>query len=112
MATLPHDVVDLYLAPVAITLDGQLEDLSHMTVHELDVHVGVRTDHDPLDVAGRRAGLLKAFTHVTDMHGWTLAWGDRGLLISHAEHRLTLGLPQNLRNYLDVGAGGREDEAT
>lgn len=35
------------------------------------------------------------------MHGWTAAWHDRGLRLSHDEHELVLGIPANLR---DLGA--------
>ncbi|HEY1536349.1 MAG TPA: hypothetical protein VGF76_20155 [Polyangiaceae bacterium] len=44
MPVLPHDVADLRLAPVALTIEAQIEELSALSLQELHVHVGLVSD--------------------------------------------------------------------
>ena len=105
MTIRPHDVTDLYLAPVALNLDTELDNLAGLSQHELRLLVALRTNRDPGFRTGtteRREDLLEAVTHGIEMHDWQASWHFRGLEIAHQQHRLVLGVPTNVRTYLDV----------
>lgn len=96
----PHDTTDIFLAPVALSLDQRLEELAELSPQELDFRIGLETGADTHSPELRSRGLLLSLTHVIDLHGWTVEWSSRGLRLSHEEHCLTLGLPQSLAEYL------------
>jgi hypothetical protein len=105
MTIRPHDVTDLYLAPVALSLDAELDNLAGLSHHELRLLVAVRTNRGPgvqHEYDRAREDLLEAVTHDIEMHGWQASWHLRGLEIAHQQHRLVLGVPANVRSYLDV----------
>jgi hypothetical protein len=97
----PHDVTDLYLAPVAITLDARLNELAAMTIDQLDGLVELRTTQRPASSDERRDAMLKTITHAVDTRGWDASWHERGLAISHAQHTVVLGVPANVKSYLE-----------
>lgn len=102
MATRPHDVTDLYLAPVAISLDAALDELDGQSAAELGETIALRTNREPAGGDERRAAMLDAVTHLVELHEWQVSWDARGLELAHDGHRLVLGLPQNVRDYLEL----------
>ncbi|MFC6239250.1 hypothetical protein [Longivirga aurantiaca] len=104
MAARPHDIVDLYLAPVALGVDERLAELARLSQAELFVQVSLSTDREPVSTEERRRGLLLTVTHLLELHDWEPAWdeGGRGLRLSHGGHSLTLGITPNLREFLET----------
>jgi hypothetical protein len=100
MPTLPHDIADLHLAPLLLTLDERLEEMGRLTVDELRGQVAVISDQPDWTRELRSAALLVAVGRFTDCHGWTLAHHPRGLQVSHDDHRVVLGVPTNFGDYL------------
>jgi hypothetical protein len=100
MTIRPHDLTDLYLAPVALELDRRLAALSGRSREELNVEVAIATDREPWDAESRRALLLQALVHVVPLHGWQVSWANRGLRLNHGEHELALGVPDSVRVYI------------
>ena len=100
MTVRPRDLTDLYLSPVALQLDRRLEEFSRLSSDELSSTVALSTDREPRDAASRSALALKALTHLLPLHGWGVTWDARGLRVSHDEHELVLGVPDNLRRYI------------
>lgn len=96
----PTDIVDLHLAPLALRLDSNLERLSGMSPSELDLEIALATNGEPQGFEKRQKALLNTVTHLVDLHGWTASWHSRGLNLAHHEHSLVLGVPDNLRSYL------------
>ena len=100
MTIRPHDVVDLYLAPVALGVDAELARLSEMSQRDLELEIALDTNQEPRTSEARRRALLETVTHRVELHGWTAAWHDRGLRLAHEDHHLVLGVPPNLQSYL------------
>ena len=102
MALRPHDMVDLHLVPVALAIDQRLSELATLTPDQLFLQVSLATDREPVGVEDRRQGLLATAPHVIDLKGWVPSWDAtrRGLRLGHAEHSLTLGISDNLRDFL------------
>jgi hypothetical protein len=96
----PHDVSDLLLAPLALRLDQELENLAGLTAGELHFRVCLATDRDPHDADQRRRLLLEMLGRFLETHDWSLSWGERGLVLTHDDHRLVLGIPANVRAYV------------
>jgi hypothetical protein len=103
MTTLPRDISDLYMSPLALELDRRLEQLEGLTEAELEFEVTLATDRQPRDVADRSALVLAMLTRALATHGWKASWVPRGLRVSHADHHLVLGVPPNVRAYLGNG---------
>ena len=102
MSLRPQTVSDLYLAPVALRLDAELESLGGRDHLKLRDYVALRTSRAPLGVEERREALLKAIGTMRDLRGWELSWDDRGLRVSNGDFQLVLGLPANVRSYLEL----------
>ena len=100
MAERPHDVTDLYLAPVLLEADSRLEQLGSLGPDDLSFQVTLETNIEPRDAAGRRKALLETVRRRVDLHGWKLSLTDRGLAVEHDDRRIVLGLPENLREYI------------
>ncbi|QLQ11362.1 MAG: hypothetical protein HZY75_14520 [Nocardioidaceae bacterium] len=100
MNTRPKDFTDLYLAPVAIRVDADLEELASESAKGLPLWIAMRTDREPSSVEDRRTLLIESLLHDTEMHNWELAWVPRGLELGHDGHRIVLGVPDNVRDYL------------
>lgn len=100
MTLRPHDIADLYLAPLALHLDANLELLSGKSPEEVDLEVAIATNREPQGAADRREALLDTVTHLVDMQGWSASWHDRGLRLTHDGHSMVLGIPASLRSYL------------
>lgn len=100
MAERPHDMTDLYLAPVVLELDARLEEMAALTEDELGYQVILETDIEPRDTAERRKALVETIRRRAELHGWTLSLHARGLAVSHDAHSFVLGLPDNVRAYI------------
>ncbi len=98
--TAPHDVTDLYLAPVLLALDARIEDLGRLGLDELRNVVALESDTPDRTAELRVSGLLRTVTHLIDTHGWTVAWTPRGIEVGHGRHRIVLGVPDTFREFV------------
>ena len=98
--TRPHDITDLYLAPVALGIDAEITALDHLTHDQLLTHIALVTNREPRSLDERRALFVDAVTRHVELHGWVATWDPRGLRLTNDEHTLVLGLPANIRGYL------------
>lgn len=104
MTRRPHDVEDLFLAPVALAVDEALAALAGLSQAELGEAVAVRTNSQPRTDEERRAAMLEAVTHLVDLHQWEATWDERGLALTHSSHGLVLGVPRNVLEYVGTGS--------
>ncbi|WP_173921793.1 hypothetical protein [Agromyces sp. Marseille-P2726] len=100
MAERPHDVTDLYLAPVLLEADSRLEQLGSLSSDDRDFQITLETNIEPRNGAERRKALLETIRRRVDLHGWELSLTERGLAVSHDDRVIVLGLPANLREYV------------
>jgi hypothetical protein len=99
MTTMPHNVADLYLAPVALAVDARLTELGALSPEELQSRIGVESDLPDYTVAMREEAILRSVTHLIDLHGWTAEWDSRGVRLAHEPHALVLGIPHNVQAF-------------
>jgi hypothetical protein len=111
VTTAPHDVSDLYLAPLLLALDARLEELGQLDSEDLSRQVALVSDQPDWTRELRESGLLRAVQHFIDCHHWELSWDPRGLRVAHASRHLVLGLPANLVEYL-AGSASHSDETS
>lgn len=102
--TNPHNLGDLYLAPVALRVDAELARLGALSADDLLFDLVVDTNREPVSAADRQRLLIEHLTQTLELHGWQLAWGERGLVVSHGENDLTLGISDVMHDYLAGGA--------
>ncbi len=69
MIAVPHDTNDTLLAPVALRLDQQLEELSALDQKELLYFVALSTDREPHTHERRCELLMTPATREVDCHG-------------------------------------------
>lgn len=100
MTPLPHDITDLALAPVLVTLDSQLESFVGLEPEEIAFRITLETNRQPRDSEQRAQAALETVTRFVDLHGWQVGWTPRGLCVNHDAHRVTLAVPEELRTYL------------
>jgi hypothetical protein len=100
MADRPHDVADLYLAPVLLAVDSRIEELGKLDKDRLTYEVALESDEPDLTRQLREEGLIRAITHFIDTHHWTFSWDPRGLRVTHEAHTFVLGVPAVFREYL------------
>jgi len=105
VATRPHDVTDLYLAPVALAVDARIEELGQLDRDRLAYEVALESDSPDFTRAMREEALLRTITHLIDVHDWTFSWDPRGVRMSHDAHTFVLGIPAIFREYLDDQPG-------
>ena len=106
MSDRPHDVTDLYLAPVLLAVDARLEELGQLDRGRLAYEVALESDLPDVTRQMREEALMRAITHLTDTHHWTFSWDPRGLRMAHDAHTFVLGLPSALLDFL---AGDRAE---
>jgi hypothetical protein len=111
MAVLPHDISDLYLAPVVLALDAQIEELSRLDADQLVRQVALVANTEGWTRKQRESGLLVTICHTIDCHDWVLAWDARGVRLTHDEHHLVLGVPPTFTQYLSGSYAGAVREA-
>ena len=100
MAALPHDIADLYLAPVLLAVDARIEELARLDIGELALEVGVTSDRPDWSRDVREEGLIAAIGYSIDCHGWTFSWDPRGLRLTNEPRTVVLGVPPNFAQYL------------
>jgi len=101
MTPKPHDLSDLYLAPVVLGVDARIEELGHLDKDALVYEVALESDQPDYTRAMREAALIKAITYLNDSHGWEFRWDPRGLRLTHDAHSFVLGIPPGLAAYLE-----------
>jgi hypothetical protein len=105
VATRPHDVTDLYLAPVALAVDARIEELSRLDKDQLAYEVALDSDSPDFTRAMREEALLRTITHLIDTHDWEFSWDLRGVRLSHDAHSFVLGVPAMFRDYMEGSSG-------
>ena len=101
---IPHDIVDLQLAPVALALDQELEILGKLDGEALVQQLLVATNRrleDASNQSEREALVITVVTQAVDMHGWEVACDPRGLRLTHHGHCLVLGIPDSVRAFVE-----------
>ena len=100
MATLPHDLSDLYLAPIALAVDAQIEELGHLDIDGLATEVALESDMADWSRSMREEALIRTVQSFGDYHKWTFSWDPRGLRLTHGGHTFVLGIPPVFVEYL------------
>lgn len=101
MAARPHDIIDLYLAPVVLAVDARIEELGHLDKDGLAYEVALESDSPDLTRRMREEALIRTVTHLIERHGWELSWDPRGLRLTHDAHTFVLGIPAVFLEYLE-----------
>ena len=101
MAARPHDITDLYLAPVVLAVDARIEELGHLDKDGLAYEVALESDSPDLTRRMREEALIRTVTHLIERHGWELGWDPRGLRLTHDAHTFVLGIPAVFLEYLE-----------
>lgn len=96
----PHDISDLYLAPIVLELDDRLERFARMGPEQLKFAIMLETNRVEGDEKSRLEMTLEAISRNLEMHAWEVSWDPRGLRVAHERHGVVLGLPRNVRAYL------------
>ena len=105
MADRPHDVTDLYLAPVLLAVDARIEQLGKLDKDRLAYEVALESDSLDFNRQMREEALIRTITHLIDTHHWECTWDPRGLRMSHDAHTFVLGIPGVFLDYLEDGPG-------
>jgi hypothetical protein len=100
MADRPHDVTDLYLAPVLLGVDAKIEELGKLDKHELAYEIALESNAADITRHMRESGLIDTLTHLIDTHNWSFSWDPRGLRMTHDSHTFVLGVPPVFLDYL------------
>jgi hypothetical protein len=101
MADRPHDVTDLYLAPVLLAVDARIDELGKLDRDRLVYEVALEADSPEFTRQMREEGLIRTITHLIDTHHWTFSWDPRGLRMTHEEHTFVLGIPAVFVDYFE-----------
>ncbi len=100
MATRPHDLTDLYLAPVALAVDARIGELGQLDKDRLTYEVALESDSPDFTRKLREEALIRTITHLIDTHDWQFSWDPRGLRLTHETHTFVLGIPAVFLEYL------------
>ena len=101
MATRPHDITDLYLAPVLLAVDARIEELGHLGKDGLAYEVALESDSPDRTRRMREEALIRTVTYLIDCHDWEFSWNSRGLRLTHDAHTFVLGIPAVFLEYLE-----------
>ncbi len=101
MTTLPHDITDLYLAPVVLAVDARIAELGQLDKKDLVYQVALESDTPDFTRQMREDALIRTIIHLIDTHDWEFGWDPRGLRMVHGAHTLVLGIPATFREYLE-----------
>ena len=101
MTPKPHDLTDLYLAPVVLGVDAKIEELGHLDKDALVYEVALESDEPDFTRAMREEALIRTVTYLIDCHGWEFRWDPRGLRLTHNAHSFVLGVPAVFVEYLE-----------
>ena len=86
MANRPHDLTDLYLAPVVLAVDARIEELGRLDKSGLAYEVALESDTPDFTRRMREEALIRTVTHLIDGHDWKFSWDPRGLRLTHDTH--------------------------
>jgi hypothetical protein len=100
MPARPHDISDLYLAPVALEVDARIEELARLDKERLAYEVALEADSPDFTAQMREEGLIRTITHLIETHNWKFSWDPRGLRLTHDAHTFVLGIPAVFVEYL------------
>jgi len=100
MSSSLHGITDILLAPVVLSIDEQIEELSLLDVDELAMRVAVDADTADWTRDMREDALLNSIQHRVEVHDWKLSWDPRGVRLSHSHNTLVLGVPATFIAYL------------
>ena len=100
MPARPHDITDLYLAPVALAVDARITELGRLDQEQLAYEVALESDSPDFTREMREEALIRTVTHLIDTHDWEFSWDPRGLRLTHDAHTFVLGLPAVFAEYL------------
>ncbi len=100
MAERPHDVTDLYLAPVLLAVDARIGELGKLDKDALRYEVALESDRPDFDRHMREQALITTVTYLIDTHHWVFSWDPRGLRMTHGAHSFVLGIPEVFRDFL------------
>jgi hypothetical protein len=100
MPARPHDITDLYLAPVALAVDARIAELGRLDKEQLAYEVALESDSPDFTREMREEALIRTVTHLIDIHDWKASWDPRGLRLTHDSHTFVLGLPPIFVEYL------------
>jgi len=100
MTARPHDLTDLYLAPVALAVDARITELGNLDKEQLAYEVALESDSPDFTQEMREEALIRTVTHLIDIHDWEVSWDPRGLRLTHEAHTFVLGLPPVFVEYL------------
>jgi hypothetical protein len=101
MPARPHDISDLYLAPIALEVDARIEELGRLDKERLAYEVALEADTPDFTRELREEGLIRTITHLIETHHWDFSWDPRGLRLSHEAHTFVLGIPAVFVQYLE-----------
>jgi hypothetical protein len=101
MATRPHDLTDLYLAPVVLAVDARIGELGRLDRDRLAYEVALESDLADFTRDMREEALIRAVTHLIDSHDWKFSWDPRGLRLTHDTHTVVLGIPAVFLEFLE-----------
>jgi hypothetical protein len=101
MPASPHDITDLYLAPVALAVDAKIEELGRLDKEQLAYEVALESDTPDFTRDMREDALIRSITYMVDTHGWKFTLDPRGLRLSHEAHTFVLGFPAVFTEYLE-----------
>jgi hypothetical protein len=110
VTALPHDITDLYLAPVVLAVDARIKELGELGMAELAEQVALASDTADWTRDLREGALLDTVRIGIDCHHWDLSWDARGIRLTHESHELVLGIPASFIDYL-AGASTRTGHA-
>ena len=74
MADRPHDVTDLYLAPVLLAVDARIEELGKLDKDALTYEVALESNALDRTRQMREDALIRTITHLTETHHWELSF--------------------------------------
>jgi hypothetical protein len=109
MAAIPHDIADLYLAPVLLGIDARIEEYSRLDADELAFQIALEGDRADWTLEFREAGLLQAVSRFVETHDWELSMDSRGIRLTHGEHTVVLGIPDTFEAYLSGSAAPKDE---
>jgi hypothetical protein len=97
---IPHDLADLYLAPVALGIEARIEELGKLSIDELALEVALASDTPDWSRRWREEALVATIEHLLDLHGWSLVIEDHALRLFHRGRKVLIAMPTRFEEYL------------
>ena len=97
---IPHDLTDLYLAPVVLAIEACMERLGRLAPDELALEIALSSNAPDWTRSWREQALTSAIEHLIDVHGWSLTVESRSLRLAHRRRVVLMALPPTLEAYL------------